>query len=99
MTVRGNQHLASRLQEQIDALPRVGDDARASTGGFEHARRWRESVAHHAVSVHVEHRQWRAIERIVIARVEMPHVADVWRKRLVVPAVACKYKLPRGQRT
>src|SRR5215208_5996780 len=45
----GGEHLASRLEEQLDAFPRIRDEARAGARGFKHPRRGRKPVPRHAV--------------------------------------------------
>src|SRR5688500_12022750 len=48
-----DEDLALRLEEGLDSLPRVGDEAGARARRLEHARRGREAVARHAVAAHV----------------------------------------------
>src|SRR5690606_14511775 len=63
----GEQDLDARLEEVLDTLPRVADDARTRAGRLEHPGRRRITVADHAAAVDVEGRQRGAVERVVIA--------------------------------
>ena len=85
------------LEEQLDALPRVGDEAGARAGGLEHARRRREAVAGHALAVDVQHGARRAVEGVVVAREHVARVAHVRRHRLVVPAAAAEQEPAIGR--
>ena len=68
---RGDEDLAVGFEECFDALECVGDDAGARAGRLENARCGRKAVSGHALTVDVEHRQRRAIEGVVIARVDV----------------------------
>src|SRR5690242_20981357 len=49
-----------------------------------------KTVTRHAVAIHVEHRARGAVERVVIARVDVAHVVHVRGQRLVSPAAAAE---------
>ena len=74
VAVAGDEDLAAGLEEQLDALPGVGDQAGAGAGGLEDAGGRREAVAGHALAADVQHGPRRAVEGVVVARVD---VADV----------------------
>ena len=75
VAVARDQHLPPGLEEQLDALPGVGDEAGAGAGRLEDPRGRREAVAGHAVAADVEHRRGRAVEGVVVARVDMAEIA------------------------
>ena len=52
---RGDQDLAAGLEELLDAVPGVGDQAGAGAGGLEDPGRPARSRRRHAVAVDVEH--------------------------------------------
>ena len=54
-------------------------------------------IVGHAVAGDVQHRERRAVEGVVVARVDVADVAHVRRHRLVVPAVAAEQEAPLGQ--
>src|SRR3954452_8515970 len=83
----GDEYLDVGIEKRLEPFPGVGDETRTGAGRLEHACRRREAVAGHAVAADVQHRQRRAVERVVIGRVEVTDRGDVRRLRLVVPAV------------
>src|SRR5262249_14859073 len=87
-----DQDFALRLEEQLDAGEVVADNAGARAGGFEHARGRRAAVARHRIAVDVEDQRRSAVERVVIARVDVANIAYICWPRLVVPAVAAEEK-------
>src|SRR4051794_29269434 len=85
---RCDEHLALGLEEELDALPRIGHETRGGPGGLEHAGGRREPVTGHALAVHVQDGTRRGIEGVVVRREHVPGVADVRGPRLVVPAAS-----------
>src|SRR5205085_10062842 len=82
-----------RLQEQFHSLERVCDDARARARGFKYPRRRRKSETCHALAVYIENRFWRAVEGVMVSRVNMANVTNVWALWFVIPSIASKQKL------
>src|SRR3954451_18445792 len=91
------EHFFVRLEKEIDAFPRIGDEARAGAGRFENARGGRPAVRGHALAADVQHRARRAVERVVIAGEDVADVRDRGRHRLVVPSRAAEEKAAVGK--
>ncbi len=87
LAVAGDQHLLVRLQEQLDPLPGVGDQAAARPRRLEHPRRRREADRRHGVAGDVENRERAGVEGVVLARIDVAQMADVGRHGLGLPAV------------
>ena len=98
LSIARDKHFLAGPEEQLDALPGVGDQAGRRAPSFEHARRWLKADVGHAVAGDVEHGKRRGIERVVLMRVdvaEMPHVR--WHL-FRFPAVAADEELAFRQR-
>src|SRR4051812_43305638 len=90
VTIVREQHFNVRLEELLNALPVIGNEACAGAGRFEDACGWRKAEARHAFAVHVQDGGGGAVKGIMIARVDVPDVIYVWRERLVLPAIAAE---------
>ena len=95
--VAGDEHLLVRREEQLDALPGVGDQAGAGAGRLEHPGRRREADVGHGVAGDVQDRERARVEGVVLARVDVADVPHVRRHRLVFPAVAADEETAVGQ--
>src|SRR5438128_934782 len=83
----GDENFAYGFKEIIDANPSVSDDAGGGTGRFENACGWGKAITGHAFAADVEDGFGSAVERIVIARVNVAEVFDVRGHRFVLPAI------------
>src|SRR5688500_13903658 len=93
IAARSNEHLRIRFDEQSNSFPMVRDQTSACTGRFEDARGWRKPISRHALAVNIQDCARRAVESIVIARVNMPHITHVRSFWFVAPTVATNDKL------
>ena len=97
LAVPGHQDLPARLEEEADAVPRIGDDARACSGRLEHPGCRRETDISHAVTGNVEHRQGRTVQGVVLRRRHVPDQPDVCGDGLVRPPRAAEQEAPVWQ--
>src|SRR4051812_2158046 len=97
VSVVSDQDFFTRLKELVDALPGICDQTSRGACGFEHASGGRKSVAGHAPSRNVQYCARRAVEHIVIGRVNVTEIFYIRRQRLCVPADAPQQKLSIGQ--
>ena len=86
----GQQYLSPGFKEILNARPRVADYTGARTGRLENPGGRRGAVSRHAFTIDVKHCLRRAIERIVVACVDMAGIHDVGRHRLIGPAIPAK---------
>src|SRR5688572_16916770 len=93
IAARRDEHLRIRFEEHSNSFPMVRNQARACAGRFEDARGWRKPISRHALAVNIQDCAWRAVESIVIARVNMPHITHVRSFWFVAPTVATNDKL------
>src|SRR4051812_3290182 len=81
----GDEDLAIRGEETVDAGPRISNETRAGASGFKDTRGWGETDLGHGVAIDVEHHAGRRIHRIVIAGADMSDPTDVGGKLLAFP--------------
>jgi hypothetical protein len=91
------QNFFSGLEKAFDPLPSVADDACPGAGGFEDARGGAEPISGHALAIDVENGSRRAIERVVIGRINMPHPTRVRWHWTRVPPVASNHEAQMGK--
>src|SRR5581483_4843293 len=96
-SVSRDQHLGARLQEMINAVPGVGDEASAGPDRLEHAGRRREAVSCHAVAIDIEGCESGGEESVVLAGSDMARSADVGWHVLRFPTRAAENETSRGQ--
>jgi hypothetical protein len=88
LAVTGDEHFLIGFEEELDPLPRIGDQARRSAGRLEDACSGREADVRHAVASDVEHRQRGAVERIMLVREHMADMSHVRGHGLRFPTIA-----------
>src|SRR3954454_10043493 len=71
------ENFLSKLEEQFDSGPSVRDETSASAGGFEDARRRRESHLGHGFAIDIENHSCRAVHTVVIAGPNMPYPSHI----------------------
>src|SRR3954453_8220718 len=87
-----NEHFAVWFKEELNAFPFVGNQASCSACSFEYTCGGRIAIPRHALAAHIQHRERRAVESVVISSVDVTAVVHVLRQRLVAPPTSTEQK-------
>src|SRR4029434_4823600 len=99
VAIADSETLMPRIEKQLQAFPGIRDQTGSGPRCLKDARRWRKTIARHALTIDIQDAQRCAIKDIVVACIEVAKIGHMRQLgHMLFPATTAKQKMMFWQR-